>query len=676
MKHKIIVIIQARLGSIRYPSKVLEKLGRKTLIEIIIERLSKSKLIEKVVVATTNKQKDKRLISFLKKKKIYTYAGNEKNVLSRYYALAKKLKPTHIVRVCGDCPFSDYKILDTLVKKIKDNNYDYVSNINPPTFPDGFDLEVFSYKSLVKAAKKAKSDYDREHVTPYIIRNTKNSFNFSLSKDYSKYRLTIDEPKDFIVIKNTFKKLKYKNYFSYKDVLKVINKYPKIFDENISIERNLGSKISTGQKLWSRAKNIIPGGNMLLSKRPEMFLPNLWPTYFSKSKGCNVWDLDGKKYVDFASMSVGTNILGYANPQVDRAVKKAINNGNMSSLNCPEEVHLAEKLIKIHKGFDMVRFAKTGGEANSIAIRIARAYTKKDNVAICGYHGWHDWYLSANISSSKNLNQHLLPGLSASGVPKKLKNTVFPFEYNDIKRFIQICKKNKIGVVKMEVYRNISPKNNFLKKIRDFCTRKKIVLIFDECTSGFRETFGGLHKKYNVLPDLCIFGKALGNGYPITAIIGKKNIMQSAQSTFISSTFWTERTGYVAALKTLEEMEKKKSWKKICNLGKMIKKQWIKSAKKHNIKINVTGLDAIPSFSINSKEWIKYKSYFTYIMLKNKILASNYIFLSTSHNKKNLKKYFKVLDKIFMMISQFELKNGLEKLRKIPECHVGFKRLN
>ena len=444
----------------------------------------------------------------------------------------------------------------------------------------------------------------------------------------------------------------------------------------MSIERNSGSKISNGQKLWSRAKNVIPGGNMLLSKRPEMFLPNYWPTYFSKSKGCNVWDLDGKKYTDLASMSVGTNILGYANSKIDRAVKNSITNGNMSSLNCPEEVLLAEKLIKIHKGFDMVRFAKTGGEANSIAIRIARAFSKKDNVAICGYHGWHDWYLSANISSSKNLNKHLLPGLSPEGVPKKLKNTVFPFEYNDINKFYRICKKNNIGVVKMEVFRNFTPKNNFLKKIRAFCSKNNIILIFDECTSGFRETYGGLHKKYNVIPDICIFGKALGNGYPITAIIGRKDIMQSAQSTFISSTFWTERTGYVAALKTLEEMEKSKSWLKISSLGKKVKNFWIKAAKNNNLKISITGLNAIPSFSIISDKWVKYKSYITYEMLKNNILASNYIFLSVSHDRKILTKYFKVLNKIFKNISKFEKSLELEKLDKIPICHTGFKRLN
>jgi glutamate-1-semialdehyde aminotransferase/spore coat polysaccharide biosynthesis protein SpsF (cytidylyltransferase family) len=676
MKYNFLVIIQARLGSTRYPDKVLEKLGKKTLIETIVKRLSKSKLVDKIIVATTNNKKDKKLVNLLKKKKINFYTGDERNVLLRYYSLAKKFKPTHVVRVCGDCPFSDYKILDKMIQLVKTRNYDYISNTNPPTFPDGLDLEVFSTKSLLEARKKAKHSFDKEHVTPFIIRNTKNSYNLSLERDYSKYRLTIDEPKDFGVIENTFEKLKYKNYFDYKDILKLIDKFPKIFDKNINIQRNIGSKISTGQKLWSRAKNIIPGGNMLLSKRPEMFLPNLWPTYFSKSKGCNVWDLDGKKYIDLASMSVGTNILGYANSKVDTAVKKSINEGNMSTLNCPEEVYLAEKLTKMHKDLDMVRFAKTGGEANSIAIRIARAFSKRDNVAICGYHGWHDWYLSANIASSKNLNQHLLTGLSTSGVPKKLKNTAYPFEYNNIKKFFEICKKNNIGVVKMEVYRNFSPKNNFLKKIRNFCTKNKIVLIFDECTSGFRETFGGLHKKYGVIPDICIFGKALGNGYPITAIVGKRNIMQSAQSTFISSTFWTERTGYVAALKTLEEMYKIRSWEKISKLGKFIKKNWLKSARKHKLKINIVGLDSIPSFSIDSKRWIKYKSYFTYRMLKNNILASSYIFLSVAHNRLVLKKYFKILNEIFKEISIFESGKNLETLEKIPESHTGFKRLN
>ena len=375
-------------------------------------------------------------------------------------------------------------------------------------------------------------------------------------------------------------------------------------------------------------------------------------------------------------MSVGTNILGYSNNKINNEVIKSIENGNMSSLNCPEEVYLSEKLLKMHDGFDMVRYAKTGGEANSIAIRIARAHTKKDNIAICGYHGWHDWYLSANLSSKKNLTNHLLPGLSAYGVPKKLINTVFPFEYNDIENFYKICKKNNIGAVKMEVFRNFPPKNNFLKKIRKFCNKNNIVLIFDECTSGFRETFGGLHLRYKVVPDICILGKALGNGYPITAVLGKRNIMQNAQTTFISSTFWTDRTGYVAAIKTINEMEKTKSWKKLVQKGRYIKKKWAYLFKKNKINYSIFGLDALPGFSIKSKNWLKYKSYITLKMLENSILASNVIFLSTSHKKIIIDKYLKLLDKILVDIKNFENNKNVNILNNVPECHSGFKRLN
>ena len=167
-----------------------------------------------------------------------------------------------------------------------------------------------------------------------------------------------------------------------------------------------------GQKLYEKAKTLIPGGTMLLSKRPEMFLPHHWPSYFSKAKGCEVWDLDGNKYLDMSIMGIGTNTLGYGNEEVDNAVRSVIDKGNMSTLNCPEEVWLAEKLIEINPWADMVRFARTGGEANAIAIRIARAATGKDKVAICGYHGWHDWYLSANLNKATDCRTTFFPDLN------------------------------------------------------------------------------------------------------------------------------------------------------------------------------------------------------------------------------------------------------------------------
>ena len=338
------------------------------------------------------------------------------------------------------------------------------------------------------------------------------------------------------------------------------------------------AKLNKGIKLWNKAKKIIPGGGMLLSKKPEMFAPDLWPTYFTKSNGCFIWDLDNKKFMDMSLMGVGTNILGYNHPEVNDAVLKTVNKGNLTTLNCPEEVFLASKLIELHPWADMAKFARTGGEANAIAIRIARASSGKDNVAICGYHGWSDWYLAANLKTNKNLSNHLFDGLNPKGVPKKLKNTIFPFEYNNFEQLRKIIKTKNIGVVKMEVSRNFPPENNFLQKIREITTKNNIVLIFDECTSGFRRSNGGLHKYYKVNPDIAVFGKALGNGYAITAVIGKKNIMNFAQDTFISSTFWTERIGPTAALKTLEVMKKTKSWEKITNLGEEIQESWKKIA--------------------------------------------------------------------------------------------------
>ena len=241
---------------------------------------------------------------------------------------------------------------------------------------------------------------------------------------------------------------------------------------------------SAGQKLWSRAKHIIPGGNMLLSKRPEMFLPDKWPSYFSKAKGCQVWDLDGNQFTDMCIMGIGTNILGYNNATVDESVRLTIDRGNMSTFNCPEEVYLAEKIVELHPWADMVRFARTGGEANAIAVRIARASSNRDKIAICGYHGWHDWYLSTKSNSSENLNEHLLPGLEPNGVPKNLKDTVFPFRYNKIDELKDIIRTHRLAAVKMEAERNVPPKNNFLKEV-GLCHQNDIVLIFDApCIPG------------------------------------------------------------------------------------------------------------------------------------------------------------------------------------------------
>ena len=431
-----------------------------------------------------------------------------------------------------------------------------------------------------------------------------------------------------------------------------------------------------GQELYKKARKLIPGGTMLLSKRPEMFLPEGWPAYFSKAKGCRVWDLDGKEYIDCSLMGVGTNTLGYGREEVDEAVARVVRDGNLSTLNAPEEVALAERLIGLNPWASMVRFARTGGEINAVTVRIARAATGKDKVAICGYHGWHDWYLSVNLGESDALAGHLLPGLDPAGVPKGLRGSTIPFHYNNFEELLEIATKNDLAAIKMEVCRNDGPEPGYLQKIRELCTSKGIILIFDECTSGFRETFGGLYKKYGVEPDMAIFSKTMGNGYAISAVVGKEWIMQAAQSTFISSTFWTERIGPTAALAAIDVIEKERSWEKITAIGAENKRRWQALADKYGLPIKQWGIPALAGYTFQSPNALAYKTYITQEMLAKGYLAGNSMYTCICHTPDVIDGYFEALDPIFARIREFEDGRDVSKELKGPVCHSGFARLN
>jgi len=429
-------------------------------------------------------------------------------------------------------------------------------------------------------------------------------------------------------------------------------------------------KIKNGVDLYNYAKTVIPGGTTLFSKRSELHLPNKWPAYFTKASKINIWDLKGNKFLDMF-FAVGTSILGYKNNNIDKSVLKNINKGNLTTLNCPEEVLLAKQIIQHHPWSSMAKFTRGGGEANALAIRIARSNTKKKNVAFCGYHGWHDWYLSSNIGSKKNLDQHLMSGLNYDGIPENLKDTSFPFPYNDFEYLLKLIRKKNIGIIKMEVMRNLEPQDNYLQKIRKICNEKKIILIFDECTSGYRENMGGIHLKYKINPDMAIFGKSLGSGYAINAIIGKKHIMKKAENTFVSSTFWGERIGYTAALSSIKEFKRLKIFKKINDNGKMIKNIWSNLSKKNNVPIKVMGTNGIPSFEF-CNDHAKNKTFLTQEMLKNKILATNIVYVNIFHNKNNIKRYADILNKIFYDIST----KNIKKILKSKVCYKPINRIN
>lgn len=429
--------------------------------------------------------------------------------------------------------------------------------------------------------------------------------------------------------------------------------------------------------MQKRAKERIPGMNQLLSKRPDRFSLGVWPGYYSKAKGVNVWDLDGNKYIDMSIGGIGANVLGYADPDVDAAVGKSIDLGTSSSLNCPEEVDLADLLCDIHPWAEKVRYSRTGGEAMVIAVRIARAHTGRDKIAFCGYHGWHDWFLAANVGTENALDGHLLSGLNPLGVPKGLAGTALPFRYNQIHELEAIVSRNKgaIAAIAMEPIRNDKPQPGFLDSVRSLSKEIGAVFIIDEISAGFRMNSGGAHLILGIEPDIAVFSKALGNGYPISAVIGKAEFMDIAQHTFISSTNWTERIGPTAALATIRKHQKLNAGEHLMLIGKHIQKGWKDLADKHGLPIVVGGIPPLSHFSFEDTLSLHMKALFIQIMLENGFLASNLFYAMYAHKMEHVDKYLCAVDEAFSKIADAKRKKTLELLLKGDPAVTGFGRL-
>lgn len=435
--------------------------------------------------------------------------------------------------------------------------------------------------------------------------------------------------------------------------------------------------MSKGTELYNKAKSLIPGGTQLLSKRPEMFLPEQWPSYYDRCKGVEVWDLDGKKYIDMSIMGVGTCILGFGDEDVDDAVRDAMKKGSMCTLNCPEEVELAEVLCNLHPWADMVRYARSGGEVITVALRIARAATGRDKVIFCGYHGWHDWYLSSNLADEKSLDGQLLPGLQPNGVPRSLKGTSIPFNYNEPKELDQIINNcgNKIAAIIMEPVRHEEPTEGFLEYVRKAASKIGAVLIFDEVTSGWRMNVGGIHLLYNVSPDMAVFAKGISNGYPMAAVIGKREIMEAAQRSFISSTYWTERVGPAAALAAIRKFQAEKVQPHLIAVGNRIREIWREEAERHDLTISIHGIPPLSILSFDYPNGQAVCTYFTQEMLVRGFIASRAFYASFAHQDCHVESYKDAVGDVFKAIASL-LENGdLERKLNGPIAHSGFKRL-
>lgn len=687
----IIGLLQVRFSSSRLPGKALMEICGEALLGLQIDRVRRSKKIDKIIVITSLDPSDDTICEYCEKRNVEYFRGSLQDVLDRFYQAAKKYKPDYIVRISGDCPLHDPDVIDTAIKKCVDQ-YDYLCNTNPPTYPDGQDIWVFTYKTLEQTWENAKLNAEREHVCIYM-KNHPDIFKVGQlisDIDHSEHRWTVDTQEDFDFVQTIYSKLYLKNKnFTTNDILQLLESDPKLQMLNNNSERDEGfqksefldsiqsnKKIKQCLLLQQKAKNMIPGNNQLLSKRVDQFSEGVWPGYYKKAKGAMVWDLDNNQYLDMSIGGIGATLLGYADSEVDNAVIRSIHEGVSSSLNCPEEIELAELFCNLHPWASKVRFARTGGEAMSVAVRIARSFTQKETVALCGYHGWHDWYLAANLGSNDSLNGHLLPGLEPLGVPQSLSGTVKTFEYNKFEQLKDLSQNSDIGAIIMEPMRNSEPKDDFLKQVRELADQIGAVLIIDEITTGFRFCPGGIHLNYDLTPDIAVFAKAIGNGYASAAIIGNEEIMSAANHSFISSTNWTERIGFVSALAAIKKIVREKVYDKLTQTGLQIQEGWRKAAQKSNLDIEIGGTPPLSHFTFLNYEHEVAKAYFVQEMLKKGILASNIFYSMNSHKLWHIDYYNECTLEVFTRISEHLRNNTLQESLIGKPALSGFKRLN
>ncbi len=429
--------------------------------------------------------------------------------------------------------------------------------------------------------------------------------------------------------------------------------------------------------LYRRAKHLFPYGTQLFSRRPELGAFGQGPIYFEKMKNAHFRDIDGNEFIDTA-MGIGSVILGYGYDKVDNAVKEQIDKGVLGSINNTLEIEVAQTIIDMVPCAEMVKFCKSGGEADAIAVRIARGYTGKEKVLFCGYHGWHDWYLAANLASDSSLDQHLLPNLNPKGVPVSLSGTCLPFEYNNQNQLNSLLKKNagKVACIIMEATRFNKPDKGFLEGVRQLADEHQCLLIFDEVITGFRISMGGAQEYFGITPDLATFAKAIANGYSLAAVVGRRKIMKTQADNFISSTYWSDCTALAAGLATLNEIIKKPVIETINKTGQELVSHLRVMAKKYNLDVDVAGHGF--DFTINFNYGLlsgKIMTLFIQEMIARGIYTNGVFYPCYTHTPEDLEKILSVADQVFALLKKGLEESRIEQLLKCPERQTGFRRL-
>jgi glutamate-1-semialdehyde 2,1-aminomutase/spore coat polysaccharide biosynthesis protein SpsF len=555
----IVAIVQARMSSTRLPGKVLADVAGHPMLWHVVRRLSRSRLLNRVVVATSVGPADDAIAGFCKQQDIACFRGSESDVLDRYYQAARAFSADVVVRITADCPLIDPAIVDKVIQRFLEGGYDYVANVLRYTYPDGLDTEVFSFAALEQAWREATKDSEREHVVPYL--RGKNFRVANVDNDEPSppnLRWTVDEPADLEFVRRVFTALGNDETFGMKEVLNFLSQHAGVQDLNATIATNQGycrslyqeavagaapkRPIEKSKDWFRRSQKVIPGSAQTFSKGYTQHVQGVAPVFLQRGLGCRVWDVDGNEYIDFIQ-GLLPNILGYANPEVNAAVAQQLSQGHSFSLPHPLEVELAERLTRLIPCAEMVRFGKNGSDVTAGAVRAARAFTGRERVACCGYHGWQDWYIG---STTRN-----------AGVPVAVRALTHPFPYNDLPALEKLLEEHRgeFAAVIMEPFNFTEPAPGYLTGVKELTHRHGALFIFDEICSGFHFGLGGAQKRYNVVPDLACFGKAMGNGFPIACVLGRADVMKVFEEIFFSFTFGGEVASIAAAMKVLDVLE-------------------------------------------------------------------------------------------------------------------------
>jgi glutamate-1-semialdehyde aminotransferase/spore coat polysaccharide biosynthesis protein SpsF (cytidylyltransferase family) len=556
----IVAIVQARMGSSRLPGKTIADVAGRPLLLHVVERVRNARRVDKVVVATTGESADDPIAALCQAEEIQHFRGSEDDVLDRFYKTAQANSADIVVRITADCPLIDPAVIDKVVARFQVGDCDYVSNIVRYTYPDGLDTEVFSFAALERAWREAKKPSDREHVTPYLrserfrTANVENESPVPLGK----YRWTVDHPADLEFVRAVYKAFSGEKHFGFQDIFHLLRERPELatiqaetitnegYYKSLYQQANRGAApkrpLAKSQEWLERAKQVIPGCAQTFSKGYTQYVQGVAPVFLQRGKGCRVWDVDGNEYIDYVQ-GLLPNILGYAHDEVNAAAAAQLEEGHSFSLPHPVEVQLAERLTRLIPCAEMVRFGKNGSDATSGAVRAARAFTGRERIACCGYHGWQDWYIG---STARN-----------AGVPLAVRQLTHPFIYNDLSSLEKLFNEHsgEFAAVIMEPMNFVDPSPGFLAAVKELAHQHGALLIFDEICTGFHFGLGGAQKLFDVTPDLACFGKAMGNGFPISCVLGRADVMRIFSEIFFSFTFAGEVASMAAAMKVLDILE-------------------------------------------------------------------------------------------------------------------------